>query len=157
MHTRIIGTLQRLALPALLGPILVLAGCAPAQVTPAQVDCPPDCRLVVTLPADAAAEPEVSHTEFHVQAGQAVDFKVVGRPGGAPEEAATLLVFPVPAFVDPKGRLVHTINVRAQGSGPRYEARRCPAEAPAPCRFKYDVINHGNEERPPYDPWIIIH
>jgi hypothetical protein len=139
---------------------LVLAVCAQPQPTPTQVHCPPDCRLAVTLPAEVDAPPEISREEFRVSAGTAVQFDVIGRPGAQPPEAVTILKFSEPAFVRQVGhgqqaKPVYTIVLPVRGPG--YEARSnldCPEDG---CWFKYDIINKGNENRPPRDPWIIIH
>jgi hypothetical protein len=161
MYTRVSGTLQGLALPTLLGSVFVLAGCAPAQVAPGEVTpgqiCPPDCVLTITLPEDVETPPGVSPSGFKIRQGEQINFDVRGRPRGK----ATILRFEVPAFEDRNKRLVYTINTRAWGR--RYTARtdldcsRPGDEPPDHCRFKYEVINHGNELRPTLDPWIIIH
>jgi hypothetical protein len=152
MHTRMIGRFQGLALPLLLGAPLLVGGCAPAQFAPTTaVDCPPDCRLVVTIPEDPRTPPEVSKEEFYVRAGEAVELELDDR--GPSGRGATVLMFPEPAFVNQQGKLVHTIVLPVNGRV--YRARpECPRGG---CRFKYDIINLGNEKRPPLDPWIIIH
>jgi hypothetical protein len=151
MHTRMIDRFQDLAIPLLLGAPLLVGGCVPAQVAPTAVDCPPDCRLVVTLPEDPRAPPQISKEEFHVRAGASVKFELDDR--GPRGQGATVLKFPEPAFVNHKDDLVHTIVLPVRGR--TYRARaECPQGR---CRLKYDVINHGNGAREPLDPWIIIH
>lgn len=141
----------------LLPAALALAGCAaPMEAQRMHQECPPDCTLEITLPEDPQAPPEMaSHQrKLIVTQGRDVTF-LLQHAAGQAGRAATVLSFPRAAFQNRPGKPLHTIVVTPGPRGREVTARavgNCPENDPC----KYTIINKGNEERPPLDPWIII-
>jgi len=149
--------------------LLVLAG-AFALPAAAQQACPPACGLDVELPEDISEPPRIPAEQEEVRAIRgAVMLATLTARGGAPDKAATKLVFPKARqgevgephtpFVDrlgPNGRPITEVRLRLNGPTVLFvrtdDAHNCFEERAC----KYDVVNDGEPERPILDPWIII-
>lgn len=139
----------------LLGSIVALAGCeAPETI---EDICRANCQVGIDLPEDSKRPPNASPERMVIAAGEYVNFVVEGGPPG---QEATVLRFERPntPLLDDNENPLYTAELK-RGSN-RFRTRPwedgvCrPPDAPDGC--KYDIVNTGNSQRPPKDPWIIL-
>jgi len=128
----------------------------PPPSPPAPDQCPPNCTLTVTLPADTSKAPTASLQTLRAQAGASVTIVLVDQ-SNRPAKAATVLKFPGETpFLNAGGQPMQVVNLNP---GKRaitvrdYDDAVC-READGGC--KYDVVNRGDGERPVLDPRVII-
>ncbi len=120
------------------------AAVAQAQPGPRQ-NCPPRCGIGIEVPENPAHSPRVDVETLSARPGQEVSWE---------SNQPVLVVFPEETpFVSRNGRPVYQFNVRASH---RLRIRDDSDQLCSPPGCKYMVIDLGNDQRPPLDPYIII-
>lgn len=158
--TRKFSLHRRLSLATL---VLVLSGCVtPVGPEADPIRCAPDCKVRITLPSfDRKPEIPREHLKLIVDGGSEITVEIDG--GRKPEKSKTRLVAEEAIFGDAYGGFAKEIEV-SEGSTTVKIANikecqrkyRVEIDKEVMCKFKYNVINVGNSNRKPLDPWIII-
>ncbi len=108
-------------------------------------NCPPRCGIGIEVPENPSQSPRVDVETLSARPGQEVSWE---------SNHPVLVVFPEETpFVGPNGRPVYQFNVRASH---RLRIRDDSDQLCSPPGCKYMVIDLGNDQRPPLDPYIII-
>lgn len=118
---------------------------------PNRVSCPPDCTVEIKIP-DNPSQPPVAGPEIIVGgAGATINFQSDGPAMVIFSEDGT-------PFVNPGGRPVYRFNVsRLNGRSLVIRGDDNPCrEEDGRLGCKYIIVDPGNQERPPLDPYIII-
>ena len=141
--------MQQAKLVPLFGSLCILfSGLASSSIQaqpgpPAQ--CPPSCGISIEVPEDPAQSPQVDIDTLSARPGQELTWQS-NRP--------VLVVFPEDTpFVGPSGRPIYQFNIRSMN---RLRIREDSADICSPPGCKYMVVDLGDDQRPPLDPFIII-
>lgn len=118
----------------------------PAQAQPGPPErCPPRCGIGIEVPGNPAHSPRVDIETLMVRPGEEISWQ---------SNSPVLVVFPEDTpFVGPNGVPVYQFNVRASH---RLRVRTDSDDLCSPPGCKYMVVDLGNDQRPPLDPYIII-
>lgn len=137
----------------LLGAILTLASCETLQSQVPPIACSTNCQVEVDLPANPGGRPSAAPTTLRVEAGRQINFVV--RGGQAGKEATELVFENETPLLDGEGRPVYIVTLGV-GSN-RFPTRPISdgvCQGTNGC--KYHIVNSGNPQSRPLDPWIIL-
>lgn len=138
--------LSAMLLPA----ALFLGACvAPRPMTTPQ-DCPRQCRIDISLPANKGEAPSIPASQMTTRGrkGMHVTFQVPGV-GNRPR---VLLVFAEPALEGSGNKALWTVKLTPGANVLRLlDTNKCTAPG-----CKYTIVYLDDQTSPPLDPWMII-